>query len=87
MLNTAFRYNKIETNPVKDASMPKLSNVRMLTISHEDYLHLLECSEEHIEPVLIMAYYEPMRKDEINGIIQDIHNLVHLFNGYGESRS
>ena len=37
----------------------------MLTISHEDYLHLLECSEEHIKPVLTMAYYEPMRKDEI----------------------
>jgi integrase len=65
MLNTAVRYNKIETNPIKDASMPKLSNARMLTISHEDYLHLLECAEEHIKPVLIMAYYEPMRKDEI----------------------
>jgi integrase len=65
MLNTAVRYNKIETNPIMDASMPKLSNSRMLTISHEDYLHLLECSEEHIKPVLTMAYYEPMRKDEI----------------------
>jgi len=65
MLNTAVRYNKIETNPIKDASMPKLSNSRMLSISHYDFMHLLECAEEHIKPVLTMAYYEPMRKDEI----------------------
>ena len=38
MLNTAVRYNKIETNPIMDASMPKLSNSRMLSISHDDYL-------------------------------------------------
>mgnify|MGYP002525056635 CR=1 FL=1 len=65
MLNTAVRYNKIETNPIMDASMPKLSNSRMLSISHDDYLRLLECADEHIKPVLTMAYYEPMRKDEI----------------------
>ena len=65
MLNTAVRYNKIETNPIMDASMPKLSNSRMLSISHDDYLRLMECADEHIKPVLTMAYYEPMRKDEI----------------------
>jgi len=37
----------------------------MLSISNDDYLHLLECADEHIKPVLKMAYYEPMRKDEI----------------------
>ena len=37
----------------------------MLSISHDDYLRLLECADEHIKPVLTMAYYEPMRKDEI----------------------
>jgi len=65
MLNTAVRYNKIETNPIKDASMPKLRNTRKLSISHDDFMYLLECAEEHIKPVLTMAYYEPMRKDEI----------------------
>ena len=59
MLNTAVRYNKIETNPIKDASMQKLRNSKMLSISHDDYLHLLECADEHIKPVLKMAYYEP----------------------------
>ena len=24
-----------------------------------------KCADEHIKPVLTMAYYEPMRKDEI----------------------
>lgn len=65
MLNTAVRYNKLEINPIKDASMPKLSNSRILSISHDEYLHLLECADEHIKPVLTMAYYEPMRKGEI----------------------
>ena len=65
MLNTAVRYNKIETNPIKDASMPKLRNTRKLSISHDDFMYLLECAEEHIKPVLTMAYYEPMRKGEI----------------------
>lgn len=65
MLNTAVRYNKIETNPIKNASMPKLSNSRMFSISHDDFMYLLECADEHIKPVLTMAYYEPMRKDEI----------------------
>ena len=61
----AQSYNKIETDPIMDASMPKLSNSRMLSISHDDYLLLLECAGEHIKSVLTMAYYEPMRKDEI----------------------
>ena len=37
----------------------------MLSISYDDYLRLMECADEHIKPVLTMAYYEPMRKDEI----------------------
>ena len=37
----------------------------MLSISHDDYLRLMDCADEHIKPVLTMAYYEPMRKDEI----------------------
>ena len=65
MLNTAVRYNKIETNPIKDSSMPKLRNTRKLSISHDDYLNLLACADEHIRPVITMAYYEPMRQDEI----------------------
>ena len=31
--------------------MSKLRNSRMLSISHDDYLHLLECADEHIKPV------------------------------------
>ena len=65
MLNTAVRYNKIETNPIKDSSMPKLRNTRKLSISHDDNLTLLACADEHIRPVITMAYYEPMRQDEI----------------------
>ena len=45
--------------------MPKLRNTRKLSISHDDFLNLLACADEHIRPVLTMAYYEPMRQDEI----------------------
>ena len=33
MLNTAVRYNKIETNPIKDASMPKVRHTRKVRLS------------------------------------------------------
>lgn len=65
LLNKAVIYKKIESNPIAKCSHLRVNNIRERILSEEKFEKLLSCSPEHIKPILIMAYYEPMRKDEI----------------------
>ncbi len=65
LLNRALFYGKIESNPVAKIAMLKEDNVRERVLSDVEFECLLDCSPIHLKPVLITAFYEPMRKDEI----------------------
>ena len=65
MLNFAVKYGKIESNPIIKAAKLKDDNVRQRIISQNELENLLSFSPVHLKPILKMAYYEPMRKEEI----------------------
>ena len=68
MLNFAVKYGKIESNPIIKAAKLKDDNVRQRIISQNELENLLSFSPVHLKPILKMAYYEPMRKEEIIGL-------------------
>ena len=79
MLNFAVKYGKIESNPIIKAAKLKDDNVRQRIISQNELENLLSFSPVHLKPILKMAYYEPMRKEEIIGLTWDEIDLQSNF--------
>ena len=79
MLNFAVKYGKIESNPIIKAAKLKDDNVRQRIISQNELENLLSFSLVHLKPILKMAYYEPMRKEEIIGLTWDEIDLQSNF--------
>ena len=79
MLNFAVKYGKIENNPIIKAAKLKDDNVRQRIISQNELENLLSFSPVHLKPILKMAYYEPMRKEEIIGLTWDEIDLQSNF--------
>ena len=79
MLNFAVKYGKIESNPIIKAAKLKDDNVRQRIISQNELENLLSFSPVHLKPILKMAYYEPMRKEEIIGLPWDEIDLQSNF--------
>ena len=79
MLNIAVKYRKIESNPIIKASKLRDNNVRQRIISHNELEIFLSLSPPHLVPVIKMAYYEPMRRDEIIGLTWDEIDLQEGF--------
>ena len=79
MLNFAVKYGKIETNPIIKVAKIKDDNVRQRIISKSEFETLLSFSPVHLKPILKMAYYEPMRKEEIIGLTWDEIDLQSEF--------
>ncbi|MBU2648147.1 site-specific integrase [bacterium] len=64
-LNRAVTYEKISSNPIKDAPILKEENIRERVLSDQEFERLLAAAPEHIKPILIVAFHEPMRFEEI----------------------
>ena len=79
MLNFAVKYGKIESNPIIKAAKLKDDNVRQRIISQNELENLLSFSPVHLKPILKMAYYEPMRKEEIISLTWDEIDLQSNF--------
>ena len=71
MLNMAVKYGKIESNPIAKAVLLRDNNVRERIISQQEFENLLSHAPAHLAPVITMAFYEPMRRDEIIGLTWD----------------
>ena len=65
MLNVAVHNEIIEENPVIHAKLLKEDNVRERILTDDEFERLYEGAAIHLKPILLMAYYEPMRKEEI----------------------
>ena len=65
MLNEAVKFDKISSNPIKDVSNQKEDNIRERILTDDEFEKLVTEARDHIKPILIMAFYQPMRFDEI----------------------
>ena len=43
----------------------KEDNVRGRVLTEEEFERLFNEAEDHLKPILLLAYYHPMRRDEI----------------------
>jgi integrase len=64
-LNLAAEYKKISNNPIASVKMLPEHNIRERVLTDEEFERLLKAAPEHIKPILIVAFYEPMRFEEI----------------------
>ena len=56
---------KIESNPIRQAKPLKVDNVRECVLTQDEFELLLDCRPDYIKPVVTMAFYQPMRLDEV----------------------
>ncbi|MBT3226837.1 MAG: site-specific integrase [Deltaproteobacteria bacterium] len=71
MLNKALEDELIESNPIAKSKMEKEDNVRERVLTDEEFERLLNTSPEHLKPVFITAFFQPMRRREITGLTWD----------------
>ena len=65
MLNKGVRYSILDSNPIRFVPLMKEDNVREKVLTEEEFERLFNEAEDHLKPILLVAYYHPMRRDEI----------------------
>ncbi len=65
MLNKGVRYSILDSNPIRFVPLTKEDNVREKILTEEEFERLFKEAEDHLKPILLVAYYHPMRRDEI----------------------
>lgn len=65
IFNRAVRHGKLKLNPITQVKRLPENNVRQRILAQEEFKALLDASEPHLKPILMVAYYMGMRKDEI----------------------
>jgi integrase len=79
MFNRAVRNKLIDHNPISGVKKLAENNVRMRILTTEEFFRLLDACPSHIRPVVMVAYYMGMRKNEI---IYLVWNEVDLQKGF-----
>ncbi len=65
VFNRAVRHGKLDHNPVSQVRKLAEKNVRMRILTQDEFERLLEACPEHLQPVVLTAYYTGMRRSEI----------------------
>ena len=65
IFNRAVRHKKLLNNPIQKVGKLPENNVRDKDLTQEEFNKLLAACPAHIQPMVEMAYYMPMRKSEI----------------------
>ena len=65
ILNRAVRHGKLNVNPIERVKKIPENNIRMKTLSPDEFERLRIACPEHLEPVVLIAYYTGMRRSEI----------------------
>lgn len=68
MLNRAVRHGKLNHNPVSGVKKLAENNVRMKTLTQEEFENLLRHCPDHVRPIVLTAFYTGMRKSEVIGL-------------------
>jgi integrase len=71
IMNRAVRHGKLRENPISDAKKLQENNVRERILTPDEFGRLLNASDDHLKPVILVAYFSGMRKSEILGLTWD----------------
>lgn len=65
ILNCAVRHDLINQNPISSAKIVSVNNARERILTPDEFDRLLKESAPHLKPIIALAYYSGMRKQEI----------------------
>ena len=65
VFNRAIRHGKLKENPIANIKKLSENNVRQRILTPDEFTALLNASDLHLKPIVQMAYFMAMRKNEI----------------------
>jgi integrase len=65
IFNRAMKHGKLKLNPIAHVKRLPENNIRQRVLTLNEFTPLLNACDLHLKPVVQMAYYMGMRKDEI----------------------
>jgi len=65
MLNKAVLEGEIESNPFLNVKQLPVDNIREKTLSFKEFNRLVTACPEYLKPIVTMAFFLPMRRNEI----------------------
>jgi integrase len=68
IFNRAVRHGKLKLNPIGNVKRLPENNIRQRILTLDEFKALLNASDDHLKPIVQIAYHMGMRKDEIVGL-------------------
>jgi integrase len=65
IFNRAVKHGRLKLNPIAQVKRLPENNIRQRILTLDEFTALLDASELHLKPIIRVAYYMGMRKDEI----------------------
>ena len=65
MLNLGVEHNKISSNPIAGVGKLEENNIRERVLTDLEFETLLDSLPDYLKPIVLTAFYEPMRRSEI----------------------
>ncbi|MGO8991202.1 MAG: tyrosine-type recombinase/integrase [bacterium] len=65
IFNRAVRHGKLKANPIAWVKRLPENNIRQRILTSDEFYNLLDASEAHLRPVLMVGYYMGLRRSEI----------------------
>ena len=87
MLNRAVDYGKLEINPIGRIKNLEENNIRERVLSQEEFERLLSNCNGEIMGIVLIAYYLPMRQEEIINLTWEEIDFTHGFIRLGANRT
>ena len=87
MLNRAVDYGKLEINPIGRIKNLEENNIRERVLSQEEFERLLSNCHGEIKGIVLIAYYLPMRQEEIINLTWEEIDFKHGFIRLGANRT
>ena len=87
MLNRAVDYGKLEINPIGRIKQLEENNIRERVLSQDEFERLLSNCHGEIKGCVLIAYYLPMRQEEIVDLTWEEIDFKHGFIRLGANRT
>ena len=87
MLNRAVDYGKLEINPIGRIKQLEENNIRERVLSQDEFERLLSNCHGEIKGCVLIAYYLPMRQEEIINLTWEEIDFTHGFIRLGANRT
>ncbi len=65
IFNRAVKHGRLKLNPIAQVKRLPENNIRQRILTLDEFIALLDACEPHLRPIIKVAYYMGMRKDEI----------------------